>query len=193
LNTRQSSERNQDLEIGLKIRKRRQELGFSLRQLAEKTELTASFLSQVERGITSTSIGSLRKIAAGLGVSLLHFLADNIDLSPVVRKDSRTQLKFSNSGLVYELLVPDLTRKMEVFMGDIKPGRENIARTPLREPTEECIYVLEGSLEIGLVHETYIVNAGDSIYFEGVQLVWLSNASESEGARWISVITPPVF
>lgn len=193
LNTKQEGGANEDFEFGLKIRKRRQELGLSLRELACRTDLTASFLSQLERGLTNASIDSLRRIAAGLGVSMLHFLAETPKRSPVVRKDARARLPLSDSGLVYELLVPDLARKMEVFIGKIKPGKGNFARAPLRKPTEECIHMLEGSLEVGLDDKTYVLHAGDSIYFEGVQLASLSNGSDTEPARWISIITPPVF
>ena len=182
-----------DLEFGDKIRTRRQELGLSLRELARRTDLTASFLSQVERGLTSTSIESLRRIAAGLGVTILHFLAETPKRSPVVRKGERSRLTLADTGLVYELLVPDLTRKMEIFIGNVKPGKKNFARAPLREPTEECIFVLEGSLEVGLGTETYIIEEGDSVYFEGIQLTSLANASETDDVRWISIITPPVF
>jgi quercetin dioxygenase-like cupin family protein len=81
---------------------------------------------------------------------------------------------------------------MEPIFGRLSPGTGNVARR-LRKPTEEFIFVLVGKLLIGVGEEEYILNAGDSIYFEGYDLQKLACASEAEDVIWISVITPPVF
>ena len=81
---------------------------------------------------------------------------------------------------------------MEVIMGRIAPGGGNMAR-PLRQPTEEWIYVLAGVLRIGLDNEEYLLEPGDSVIFEGAQLKSLGCASAGDDVIWISVITPPVF
>jgi len=201
--------------IGLRIRKLRKRLGLSLRDLAGRTGLTASFLSQVERGKTNTSIDSLRRIAEALDVSMLYFLSETPqtngldpakveavempDVSPkynpVVRAGGRSKLILPDSGVTYELLTPGLAHKMEVISGRISPGVGNVARL-LREPTEEWIYVLYGALlvelEVDAEIQAYVLNAGDAIYFEGQTLRGLSCASDEE-TSWISVITPPVF
>ncbi|MCA2002182.1 MAG: XRE family transcriptional regulator [Chloroflexi bacterium] len=180
-----------NLFLGKRLNKRRTELNLSLRDLAEKTDLTASFLSQLERGIVNSSLKSLQKIADALNVPLLYFLAENPSQSPVVRADSRSKLDLDDDRVSYELLTPDLTGKFEAVIGHIKSGCENIAR-PLNVETEEFIFVLEGSLTVGLKEREYILNEGDSIYFNGSDLVKLTSACETE-TRWISVITPPVF
>jgi|TARA_B100001964_G_scaffold139652_1_gene153962 transcriptional regulator with XRE-family HTH domain len=167
-------------------------LGLSLRELARRTDVTASFLSQVELDQTNTSLNSLRRIAEALDVSILYFLEDGPHQDPVVRADSRSRLSFANLEVVYELLTSDLSRKMEMFLGKLGPNTGNVARR-LREPTEECIYVLTGSLLIGLDSGEYILNPGDSIYFDGVLLHKLANACDDEETTWISVVTPPVF
>jgi uncharacterized cupin superfamily protein len=92
----------------------------------------------------------------------------------------------------YELLTPDLSRKIEVICGRVKPGSGNVVRH-LREPTEEWIYVLSGALLVRLQAAEYVLNLGDSIYFEGVQLRALECASTTEDVVWISVFTPAVF
>ena len=58
--------------IGKRINTRRQELNFSLRDLAQQTDLSASYLSQVERDMTDPSIKSLRKIADALKVPIMY-------------------------------------------------------------------------------------------------------------------------
>lgn len=179
------------MQLGQRLRARRKELGLSLRDLAERVDLTASFLSQVERGLASPSLESLRKISEALNVTIFYFLADEVPRSPVVRHDQRLKLTLPGSHLSYELLTPDTNRQMEVFMAEVKPGDENIAM-PLRQYTEELIHVLQGQLEIQLGQETYWLGPGDSIYFQGPLLRRLA-ARGDDTLRFISVITPPVF
>lgn len=178
--------------IGHRIRKRRKQLGLSLRKLAGMTDVSASFLSQVERGQANTSISTLRRIAEAFDVSILYFLEDGPKRDPVVRADNRPRLSFANLEVVYELTTPDLSRKMEMFIGRLAPGSGNVARR-LRVETEECIYLLSGSLLVGLDSGEFTLNPGDCIYFEGATLRKLENACETEETSWVSVITPPAF
>jgi transcriptional regulator with XRE-family HTH domain len=181
----------ESISIGLKIRKRRLDFGLSLRDLAAKTDLTASFISQIERGVTNPSLNSLRKIAESLDVPLLFFLTDDSKKSPVVRRNARPRLEFESLSVTYEMLTPDLSHKMEAIIGSLECGTGNVVRS-LKVPTEEIILVLSGALKVGLQDGEYILNEGDSIYFEGFQLKELSCESDQK-AVWVSVITPPVF
>ena len=181
----------ENITIGLKIRKRRGDFDYSLRDLAQKTSLTASFLSQIERGIISPSLNSLRKIAEALDVPLLFFLSDNSKRSPMVRANARPYMDLEHSAVRYQMLTPDIEHKMEAFFGEMESCSGNVVR-PLRIPTEEFIMVLSGSLSVVIDEGKYVLNSGDTIYFEGPHLRELSCASE-EKVTWVSVITPPVF
>lgn len=202
-----------DTELGLRLNHKRTELGYSVRELARRADLSASFISQVEHGKANVSVETLRKISECLGVSILYFLpgekpqtplplnppsSDQISAaeaaiySPIVRAGCRARLTLPASGVSYELLNRDLGRKMEAVFGRLSPGMGNIARR-LRQPTEEFIFVLEGSLLVGLESGDHVLNPGDSIYFEGEDLAKLACASEAQEVCWISVITPPVF
>jgi transcriptional regulator with XRE-family HTH domain len=211
-----------DTKIGPRIKEQRSLAGISLRELARRTELTPSFISQLENNKTNVSLDSLRRIAEALNVSLLYFLADTLSeisgyekaapvdsvesgvtsslpeakaYSPVVKADSRAKLILpvaGDSNVIYEKLGPDIGRTMGAFCGRLKPGTGNIARK-LREPTEEFIYVLSGVLLIVLDYGEYVLNPNDTIYFDGEALREISCFSDNEEAVWISVITPAVF
>lgn len=211
-----------DAKIGSRIKEQRSLAGISLRELARRTELTPSFISQLENSKTNVSLDSLRRIAEALDVSLLYFLAETLNeipkfedpppfgskeaerlaslpeakaYSPVVTVESRAKLILPVSGqssVIYEKLGPDVVRTMGAFCGRLKPGTGNIARK-LREPTEEFIYVLSGALLIVLDYGEYTLQPHDTIYFDGQVLREISCASEDEEVVWISVITPAVF
>ncbi|WP_406676808.1 cupin domain-containing protein [Neomoorella carbonis] len=177
--------------LGEKIRNLRRERGMSLKDVAEKTGLTSSFLSQVERDLADPSITSLRKIAEALDIPIFYFLLNHEDHSPVVRKDQRKVLRFPRSHLTYELLSPDLNRKMEVMMGRLEPGAASCDE-PLAHPGEECIVVLEGIMEIDIGGEVYRLEAGDSIYYYASIPHKLWSAGNKD-LVFISAITPPQF
>lgn len=187
---------NDRIDVGQRVRVCREAQGISLRELARRTDLTAQFLSQVELGQANTSIGSLRRIADALKVNLYYFLRDDDVIAPpqsvpVVRAGRRARLGSPDSAVEYELLTPDLTRKMEVICGVVKPGSGNVVRHT-GVATEEWIYVLSGALAVRLDAEEYILHAGDAIYFDGERLRSIECASP-DAARWISVITPPAL
>jgi transcriptional regulator with XRE-family HTH domain len=177
--------------LGEKIRKIRVDRNMSLRELAEKTGLTPSFLSQVERDLTEPSITSLRKISAALDVPIFYFLLESSEMSPVVRKDERKVLKLPQSNLAYELLSPDLEKSLEVMIGRLEPGAQS-CDVPLSHPGEEFIVILEGTMEITVGSDTYILEKGDSIYYHSAIPHILKNVGKKQ-LVFLSVITPPVF
>lgn len=178
--------------LGDKLRKRRKELNFTLRDLAKKTELTAAFLSQLENNKSAPSLKTLQRIADALCIPIMYFLGDTPSQSPLVRAQNRSHLEFDDHRVSYQLLVPDINRRMEAFIGELAEAcGENIARR-LSVETEEFIFVLEGSLRVGLGDTYYDLYEGDAIYFNGSQLTHISNNCKGT-VRWISVITPPVF
>ena len=97
--------------IGERIKIRRLDMGLTGRELARRTWLSASFISQLERGKTNISLESLRLVAEHLEISILHFLAEelpSLESQPnqetvtlpkirdsVVRADNRPQLHLS--------------------------------------------------------------------------------------------------
>jgi transcriptional regulator with XRE-family HTH domain len=179
------------MELGERIKQRRAELKLSLRDLAEQSNLTASYLSQVERNISMPSIESLRKISGALDIPMFYFFLEPDPPSPVVRRTERRKLIIPNTNVTYELLTPSLNHKMEVILVQAEPGNGDVPLIP-QINTEECIFVLEGNLEIEVSDEIYQLESGDAIYFEGVLLKRLTPIGDSI-ARYLSIVTPPIF
>ncbi|MBN1538299.1 MAG: helix-turn-helix domain-containing protein [Anaerolineales bacterium] len=177
--------------LGKKILARRKELGLSLRDLGNLTNLSASFLSQVENDLTSPSISSLQTIATALRIPMFTFLDDDHQTEVVVRGDARKRLSFPNSHLVYELLTSDLNRQMMGFIVKLSPGA-NYQAQQLFRPTEEMMYVLQGAMNITIGERIYRLESGDSIYYEGAQLRGYTSVGDIELVV-ICCMTPPAL
>lgn len=176
--------------VGRRIRQRRKERRLSLRELAEQSDLTASFLSLVERGHNTPSLDSLRRIAAALDVPIFYFTEIN-SRDPVVRRNERIKVTFPPGDLTVELLVPNLRSHLEVFISRVHPSAGNIAR-PTVHSSDECIYLMEGRLKVSLQDGEYTLEAGDSISFNGITLREICALDDQE-AVFIAAITPPVL
>ena len=181
----------ENLRFGERIKERRTELDLSLRDLAGLTDLSTTFLSSLERGQANPTLASARRIALALKVPLHRLLADSAEGDVVVTKDRRRQMVFPDSHVKYEILTPQLTRKMVLFLVSVPPEAGNIMQQPLAEPTEECIVVMEGDIEIQLAGQIYQLAAGDSIYFEN-RFMESIRATNDKPAEYISAVVRPV-
>jgi mannose-6-phosphate isomerase-like protein (cupin superfamily) len=111
-----------------------------------------------------------------------------------VRADERKHLRVSESDITWELLVPDLNRKLEVLWGEVGPGA--MTPPPERDASqhvgEEVLVILEGALICWYDGEEFELRAGDSIAFDPT----LPHRIENRGpdpVRMIIALTPPSF
>jgi transcriptional regulator with XRE-family HTH domain len=174
--------------LGARMRARREALGLSLRSLADRTGVSASFLSQVERGLVSPSIQTLTAVSRALEVPIYHFLLESPD--PVVKHDQRRRLIMPNTSVDYELLCPDVHRSMEVSLGRLEQNAAS-SDEPLAHPTEEFMLVLEGVMEIEIGPRRYVLEPGDSIYYHGLAPHRFFSAGD-DALIFISAVSPPV-
>ena len=103
---KKTKQKGQPEVLGKAIRHRRKALGKTLEKVAEETELTTGFISQVERGISSPSLSSLMAIAASLQTSLEHLVSVPQEYSEFIQKDRRQSFALGSSGRFYEKLGP---------------------------------------------------------------------------------------
>jgi transcriptional regulator with XRE-family HTH domain len=177
--------------IGQKIKERRTGMNISLRELGSQTGLSAGFLSQVENDQADPSISSLQKIARALKVPMFTFLDEGNQPEQVVRHTARRQLSFPNPHVQFELLTNDLNRLMAGLLIHLKSGESHHAQQ-LYKSTEEMMYVISGQMEIRVGENIHRLEPGDSLYYEGAQLVRFT-ALGPEDLVTLCVITPPAF
>jgi transcriptional regulator with XRE-family HTH domain len=149
---------------GSMIRRMRKSQNMTLEDLAIKTRLSLSFLSQVERGLTNPSINSLRKIALALECPVSTFFDEASGTNgPVVRKHERRVLVNTDSRLTYQLLSRDLNRRIELLLTQLEVGATS-AQVPMSHKGDEAGLVLQGECRFVLGDKTYDLKEGDSIY-----------------------------
>lgn len=155
--------------LGAKIRKVRQDMKLTLKELSEKAGLTASYISQVERGIIEPSISSLRRMSAALEVPIYTFLTDNIEQEHVlIRANERRKLDLPHSSIIYEFITPMASDKranpkMEVIYLKLEAKSWSSDR-PFVHAADECIFMIDGNMDVLLGTERYNLQEGDSIY-----------------------------
>lgn len=178
--------------LGKKLKNARHARGLSLEELARKTGFSKSFLSQIENAKNSPSIASLKRITQALDVSIGElFESDRGDQIYFLKKADRTAFEVVKDKVIFEFgasKVPN--RKMEVIFFTLLPGGES--EGDYTHDGEEFGTVVEGTLHLELGGREYVMEPGDSIYFNStVPHRWKNSGSEPMRAVW--VITPPSF
>ena len=180
--------------IGERIKKKRNEKGFSLRELAGKVDLSASFLSQIEQGKASPSIENLKKIANYLEVKVSYLIEEEDEAlgSFHIKKEDRKYVESIDSKTSIALLTSSkIEKNMEPIMYEIKPGGES-GRGFFIHNGEEFIYIVEGTLDIYIEDQLTTLNEGDSFYFKSsLNHRFKNNGKKLTKAIWI--VTPPTF
>lgn len=156
-----------DRVLGKKIREIRKGKKLSLKDVASSAEVSESFLSQVERGLVSPSVASLRRICDALDetMSALFFNASEQASQRLVRVDDR-RMNFRPDGSAHYLLTPQMSRKLQVNQSVIAPGHSSGKEPYTHAGDEECVLVLQGSLTLDWAEESYQLEAGDSLLID---------------------------
>ncbi len=180
-------------DLGSTIRRLREERNLSLREVAARSDLTPSFLSQVERNLTSPSVASLRKVAQAFGVPLTAlFQGPTIPENHVVRRKDRRQLIHPRRQWRDYLLTPNLTGKLQVILSVIEPGGGSGDEAYAHDSDEECVVILRGRLEFWVGPDWYLLEEGDSIVFES-RIPHRNCNPGPDQAEVLWITTPPSY
>lgn len=158
------------VELAQRIRQLRLDRRMTLEQVASKTGLTRSWLSKVENFRVTPSLSALGEIAAALGVPVSQ-LVEGLDAKPqmvVVRKNERLLVERDGdrSNISYESLAHKrASRAMDPFLLTIRAW--DTSREPLTHEGEEFLMVISGQIDLKFGEETYALEQGDCLYFDG--------------------------
>jgi len=187
--------------IGEKIKSLREAKQLTIEDIAERSGLSQEQIERIEGNLDFPSLAPLIKIARVLGVRLGTFLDDQAELGPVISRkvdnSDDNSINFTNNEahgkkhMVYHSLSQDKSgRHMEPFLIDVAPTEEGVDFILSTHEGEEFIYVLEGIIEINYGKNTYILEAGDSIYYDSI-IAHHVHAATNETARILGVVYTP--
>lgn len=173
-------------EIGRRIKKIREQQHLTLKNVEAKAGISATHISEIERGKTSPTIGALIRIADALGKDPAYFIEDQElnDVSFIALEDRETRKLEKADG------------EIEVLTNSIPSGKINsqlitLAPGPAKEmemhahDADEAVLILSGKVRFRVDDKEYSLSEGDSIYYVASQEHGYANASESEEAKMI--------
>ncbi len=137
-----------ELQLGTRIRSLRQARHLTLREVADRAGVTESFLSQVERDVTSPSIATVHRVARALGLSIAQLFAEEAETGRVVRREARRRLAYPGLGAVDEFLTSNLAGRLQVIMSTIDAGGGTGPEPYTHDSDEEVVVVLSGVLDL---------------------------------------------
>jgi transcriptional regulator with XRE-family HTH domain len=177
--------------VGNRIKALREAMDLSLRDLAERSRVSAPTLSQVERGETSPTLSTASRIAGGLELSLSQLLRlDEGDGVSVVRAADRL-LGRRARGHRYEVLTPALPgQRAEVSIHTLAPGAATGGPDdpPIHEPgSRETAVITDGPLTLVCDGVTHELDEGDAVTFDADLPHHFENPGRKD-ARFLSVI-----
>ncbi len=157
--------------VGARVRALREAMDLSLRDLAERSGVSAPMLSQVERGETSPTLQIAARIAAGLDLRLSQLLRlDEGGAVSVVRFAERRQGPARVTGHRYEILTPPLPgQRAELSRHTLAPGAVTggPGDPPMHEPgSRETALVQAGTVVLACDGQRFELGAGDCVTFD---------------------------
>jgi transcriptional regulator with XRE-family HTH domain len=155
--------------IGSRVRALREALGLSLRDLADRSGVSAPMLSQVERGETSPTLALAARIAAGLDLSLSQLLRLDETGHVVVVPRGAGRRRSRGGHRVEELTPPLPGQRADVSRHRLEPGAATGGPDdpPMHEPgSRETAVVLEGTVTLVVEGERHELGPGDSVTFD---------------------------
>jgi transcriptional regulator with XRE-family HTH domain len=192
LTTSSPSPASAELQLGPRIRALRQARGFTLRELSERAGVTESFLSQVEREVTSPSIASVQRIARGLDLAIAELFVEEPEHGRVVRRADRRRIAYPGLRAVDEFLTSGLDGRLQVILSTIEPGGGTGDEPYTHDSDEEVVIVLSGRLELWVANEHHVLEEGDTVTYSSR----LPHRNVNPGPSTATVLfclTPPSF
>lgn len=184
-----STARRGKQQFGAILRERRRALDLTLHDLAQKTGLTKSFLSDVERDKTSPSVASLVSLCDALDMPIGDLFSST--QSALVRAEDRQLIKFGGVGVVDHLLTPSRGTRMQAIWSEIAPGGTGGDELYSLRAEEELVLVLFGELALNIEGEEIVLGSGDAMTFDPRRPHSFRNPSTALRTTALFVITPP--
>jgi transcriptional regulator with XRE-family HTH domain len=177
--------------VGSRIKALRDSMGLSLRDLAQRSGVSAPMLSQVERGEASPTLAVAARIAAGLELTLSQLLRLDEDRHLVITRSGEGRTRRRRGHVVEELSPPLPGQRAEVSLHVLEPGASTGGPDdpPIHEPgSRETLHVESGSVVLWIEGAAHELAEGDSATFDADLPHHLENVGDAN-ARLLAVVS----
>ena len=179
------------MDIGKRMKELRIQYGLTQQELADRSELTKGFISQLERNQNSPSVGTLLDIIQCLGTTPAEFFTDEEPEQIVFKEADYFEKIDEEKQSTVEWIIPNAQKNaMEPVRLTLHPGGTSETYLPLE--SEEFGYVLKGTVKLNYGGKTQTVHAGESFYFKADKKHYIENTSNRD-AVLIWITNPPSF
>jgi DNA-binding XRE family transcriptional regulator len=182
--------------LGEHIRSLRKEKNITLADLAEVTNLSAGYLSQVERGLVDPSLSSLRKIADALNVPAMLLIDDPFSKNLTVHFEQQPNVVPPGSTTVHYRLMSTLPSKDympgSLVLGFTLNGNSVDFEKPISHNAEEIVVVTEGEITINQLGVPIVLKTGDTTIIRKNIPHQIKNNNDTP-AKGLSIFTPAIW
>jgi transcriptional regulator with XRE-family HTH domain len=180
-------------EVGETIRLVRQRRRMTLRELGSRADLSQSFLSQLERGLTQVSVASMRRIADALEIQISDLFEDGAGREPrILHRDSMPTIPFGDGATKSLLTWQKPLQNVEVLIAVLEPGGSTGKERYSHGDSEELLFVLSGTVRLELGERAFSLGPGDSIDYRSSVPHRVANVG-ADPAEAMFVISPPSY
>lgn len=179
-------------QMGTRIKRKRENLGVQIKELSEQIGVTSSLISQIENGKAFPSIVTLKKVADALHTTVGELIGENENhiKNPLMKPDERRFAKGNKKGTNSYLLSRHFpTKQIEPYIIKFNPGATSKGVMTSKFPGQEFCFVQKGQFAANINKKEYVLEEGDSFYFDSSKPHLFKNISDKE-AELLWVITP---
>lgn len=178
-------------DVGELIKQKRTEKKMTLKDVSEATELSIGYLSQLERGLSSIAIDTLKKVAKALDVDMNYFVDHpKCKAKTILRSYEREVLRIEGNSII-EYTMTNMADTADLFpkLVEILPQKEIEESESYPHAGEEFVYILEGILTITIEDEVMDLYPGDSAHYKSTRSHNWGNQT-NKTVKFITVNTP---
>jgi transcriptional regulator with XRE-family HTH domain len=177
---------NHDAHVGGRIRAMRRVKGISARELADKAGISPGYLSRLENDKVSPTVAMVTRVVQAMGGNVAQLFDDEAS-GPVIRRDMRKVVR--HRGVEDFFVTPVELKDFLVLETIVAAGSGSGEPAYAHGGEWECVFVIEGFIDIWLGDEKFRLRSGDSVTFHcDAPHRWRNPGGASARLMWI--VTP---
>jgi transcriptional regulator with XRE-family HTH domain len=174
--------------VGQMIRMLRERRGLSQQTLAKQSSLSRNTLSLLERGLTSPTVSTLKRIAIALNVDINAFFGSYDDKSVIFTKSNHRPNMRLLHGSLADLAVGKHDQLVTPLVLRLKPGARS--GSALTHEGQDFIYCLKGEVLYTVNGTAYVLHPGDSLFFDS-ELPHRFQSTAAEASELLIILSTP--